>query len=86
LINITQPLLQTGQLRWSLNNIAHMENPTCEAVLDEMYGPNGATGWANHLANITQHGAGIQAYGEQQGYYKDVSLSFCSSLLPKSIN
>ena len=33
-INLTQPLLPTGQLRWALNNVAYTKNPPCSPLLD----------------------------------------------------
>ncbi|GAB4813291.1 hypothetical protein N2152v2_000337 [Parachlorella kessleri] len=43
-INLTQPLLPTGQLRWALNNVAYTKNPPCTPLLDLVSSdPNWAT-------------------------------------------
>ncbi|KAK9907756.1 hypothetical protein WJX75_009340 [Coccomyxa subellipsoidea] len=34
LVNLTQPLLPNGQLRWALNNVATFGTPTCAPTLD----------------------------------------------------
>eukprot|EP00884_Botryococcus_braunii_P009161 jgi/Botrbrau1/18246/Bobra.0844s0001.1 len=41
LLNNTQPLLTTGQLRWALNNVAAQLTPSCTSFLDNAYA-NGA--------------------------------------------
>ena len=39
LLNNTQPLLRSGQLRWALNNVATYKTPSCLPTLAQVRGP-----------------------------------------------
>ncbi len=39
LLNNTQPLLSSGQLRWALNNVATYKTPSCLPTLAQARGP-----------------------------------------------
>ncbi len=52
-VNSTQPLLSTGQLRWALDNIASTLTPSCTSFLDDVYANGEVTNYIPLNAQAT---------------------------------